>query len=309
MKIVGLNEIHARIHISSMITLQKEGLMAMARSKVNHPPVGYLEQNHPPGSYHIKYGLMEGDDIWVVKIAGGPDGKPSSGIVIAMSTSTGKPVAVFQDDGFLTNLRTALAGRICAELLAPKNIKGIGVLGSGVQARMQIEYLKDITTCRHIFQWSRTASKAMDYKVEMESKGFTVHTVSSPQEVAEHCNFIVTTTASPKPLLYKKDIRPGTHITAIGADSPGKQELDPEILLTANRVIVDHKAQCFDHGECAHLSRQDLYQNNVNLSELGDLLVTKSHGREADTEITVADLTGVAVQDIQIAKSVLKCSH
>ena len=225
MKIFTLDEIKKRIDLPKIIAMQEEGFKAFSAGKVDVPPVGYLQQHKPSGSYHIKYGLIENDDVWVVKIAGGPYGMPLSGMMVVLSTKTGQPVAILQDNGFLTQLRTAVAGLISAKYLAPKNITAIGVIGTGEQAQMQVDILKDWTDCRQIYVWGRNTEKAQEYKKAMEQKGFTVTISDTPSTLARQCNLIITTTSAREALLKVDDIKAGTHITAMGADAPGKYEL------------------------------------------------------------------------------------
>ena len=139
MQIFPLTEIKKRINLTKIIAMQEEGFKAYSAGRVSVPPVGYLKQATPPGSYHIKYGLIEGDSVWVAKIAGGPSSLPLNGMMVVTSTQTGAPQAILQDNGYLTQLRTAVAGLISAKHLAPKNIHAIGVLGTGQQARLQVE--------------------------------------------------------------------------------------------------------------------------------------------------------------------------
>jgi ornithine cyclodeaminase len=305
MKVITLDEIKDHIDLSKIIAMQEDGFKLSSAKKVDIPPVGYLKQHKPSGSYHIKYGLIENDDLWVTKIAGGPDGLPLSGIMVAISTKTGKPEAILMDDGYLTQLRTAIAGLISAKYLAPKNIKAIGVIGTGIQARMQISMLKHWSDCRNVFVWGRDIEKVEKYKEDIAKEGFISKAVNTTAELSKYCNLIITTTASSHPLLQESDIQPGTHITAIGADSPGKIELDPKIIAKANIVVVDSRSQCIDHGEIYQAYKQQLVTYK-DLTELGEIIVNPSLGRRNDTQITIADLTGVAVQDIQIVKSILQ---
>lgn len=304
MKILGLDEIKSRIDLPKIIAMQEDGFKAYSAGQVNVPPVGYLKQHTPPGSYHIKYGLIENDTVWVIKIVGGPSGIPSSGMMIVLSTATGKPEFFLQDNGYLTQLRTAVAGLIAAKYLAPKNITAIGVIGTGAQARMQVDLLKEWTDCRQIYVWGRTDEKAMAYKQAMAEKGFMVHIAKSPAEVAQNCNLIITTTSSREPLLKVEDIRPGTHITAMGADAPGKIELDSRIIANADIVVVDSRSQCIDHGEICTAYHKKLITDD-RLLELGAVIANPALGRLSKNQITVADLTGVAVQDTQIAKAII----
>lgn len=305
MKVITLDEIKNHINLSEIIAMQEDGFKLFSSKKVDIPPVGYLKQQNPSGSYHIKYGLIENDDLWVTKIAGGPDGLPLSGIMIATSTKTGKPEAILIDDGYLTQLRTAIAGLISAKYLAPKKIQAIGVIGTGIQAIMQIDILKQWSDCRNVFVWGRNVEKIEKYIEYIAKQGFIAKPVSTTTELAKHCNLIITTTASSKPLLQESDIQPGTHITAIGADSPGKIELDPKIIALADIVAVDSRSQCIDHGEISQAYKQHLVIDK-DLIELGEIIANPSLGRKDDSQITIADLTGIAVQDIQIVKSILQ---
>lgn len=304
MEILTLDHIKKRINLPRIIEMQEEGFKYYSAGKVEVPPVGYLKQANPEGSYHIKYGLIENDKFWVTKIAGGPNAMPLRGMMVVISTKTGTPQAILCDDGYLTQLRTAVAGLITAKYMAPKSIRAIGVLGSGEQARLQVEILKTHTPCRTVYVWARNIEKAQSYKEYMEGHGFSVVLASTPGEVGKKCNLIVTTTPSQHPLLQEEDVQPGTHITAVGADEPGKTELDPKIFLKASLIAVDSKSQCIDHGEVSKAYRDKLIEEK-DLIELGEIVTNPSLGRTNDHQITVCDLTGIAVQDIQIAKAVL----
>ena len=121
--------------------------------------------------------------------------------------------------------------------------------------------------------------------------------------LSQRCNLIVTCTPSKSPLIFKDYIRKGTHITAVGSDTPEKQELESEILKIADKVIVDSISQVKLRGESYHALRSNLIKEE-GLVELGEMIVQSSYHRTSEDEITVVDLTGVAVQDLQISKAV-----
>jgi len=304
MKILSLAEIKNLINLPKAIAMQEEGFKLYSEGKVNVPPVGYLEQNNPPGSYHIKYGAIKDDPLWVVKIIGGPFTMPLNGMMIAISTQTGEPIALLLDNGYLTQLRTAIAGLICAKYLAPKMVSAIGIIGTGEQARFQVNALKHFTDCRDVYVWGRDIDKSIQYKNNMEVEGFKVRTALTPSEIGQNCNLIVTTTASRTPLLMMDHIKPGTHVTAIGTDAPGKQELQAEIFKKAAVVVVDSKSQCIDHGE-VYEAYKNAFITDEKLFELGEIIANPTLGRTADDQITISDLTGIAIQDIQITKSII----
>lgn len=303
-----INAVLEKLELSSAI---ETGFVAYSNNEVVVPPVGELIFDSPPGDTHIKYGYIKDDDYFVIKIASGfyeniKLGLPSSsGLMLVFSQKTGLLDTILLDEGHLTNVRTAVAGQIAARYLAPRKITAIGVFGTGIQARMQVEYLKPMTDCRELVVWGRSQESLDSYRSEMEHMGFRVTTTQQASEVPESCNLIITATPSDVPLIAVKDVRPGTHITAMGSDTSEKQEVDPEILASADIVVADSISQCLERGEIFKaIQAGKLDQERVR--ELGHVIQNPALGRQTDSQITLADLTGVAVQDIQIAKAVCR---
>lgn len=312
MKIIGLDQIRQTILQSSregLIDCIKQAFVALSDGSATVPTVGHMGFSEPPGDMHIKYGYVKGDPFYVVKIASGfyenqAMGLPNNnGMMIVFNAKTGMPECLLRDEGYLTDLRTALAGAVVAKHLSPEKIKAIGIIGTGIQARMQLEMLRWIIDCKEVFVYGRSTDKAKQYQADMNKQGFSVSICQTPAEVAANCNLIVTTTASQAPLLSARDIQPGTHITAMGADAPGKQELDPEILKHATLVACDSKDQCLHHGETQFAVTKGFIKEE-EVTEIGELL--KVPFIRAEDDVTVADLTGIATQDIKIASFVLQ---
>lgn len=311
MKVINIKEIKESLDIERAVSLQEEGFNLYSKGKVTVPPVGYMNFSEDVGEVHLKYGWIEGDDVFVVKIAGAfyqnlkKHGLASvQGIILVFDAKTGQTRAILQDEGYLTNIRTAIAGLVAAKYLAPKEVTGIGILGTGVQARLQAELLKLHTNCRTLWVCGRDQNKIKKYIHDMTAAGFNVSSVQSTSELCKNCNLLVTTTSAKQPLIDAKDVQLGTHITAVGADAPGKQELDPGIFRLADICAVDSKSQCLDHGETYHPYQAGILTPQ-NLVELGDVISDVKLQRQSKEQITIADLTGISVQDIQIAKSVL----
>lgn len=304
-----LQEIKKALSGVSLTPFIEQGFIAYSNNEVVVPPVGELVFDDPPGDTHIKYGYIKGDQIYVIKIASGFYNNPelglssSSGLMLVFSQKTGILQNILLDDGHLTNVRTAIAGQIAAQYLAPETINAIGVLGTGVQARMQVEYLKSVTLCREIVVWGRTPERVDEYKNYMETKGFNVVRANSPAQVASSANIIITTTPSAIPLLFAADIQPGTHITAMGSDTDKKQELDSSILARADLIIADSLSQCRERGEISKALAEGVIKEN-DIIELGDYISHTPPAKRDNKTISVVDLTGVAVQDIQIAAAV-----
>ena len=310
MRVVSRDEIIAALDVPQAIKLIEEGFVALSSGRVSMPPVGHLGMQDPPGECHIKYGHIHGDEFFAIKLATGfyenaAHGLPSgSGMTIVFSAKTGFPEVLLDDAGYLTDVRTAIAGCICARRLAPSTINAIGIVGAGLQARLQLEYLQYATDCKDVFVWARRDQQAQSFQDEMSAKGFNITVAESLEALCQECNLIVTNTPATEPLLLANWIAPGTHITAVGSDGGGKQELDAAIFAKADLCVVDSISQCVLLGE-SHFAIAAGVINESKLSELGAIISGDITGRKNDSEISIADLTGVAVQDIQIAKSIL----
>ena len=306
-RIISRAEIDKALPTLDLMGAIEAGFVAYSAEKSVVPPVGELLM--PKGEVHIKYGYLKDDDYYVIKVASGFMGnvalgkQPNNGMMLLFSQHTGEAVAVLLDEGWLTDIRTAVAGAIAAKYMHPSSVERIGIVGTGTQARLQLQYLKPITECRKVLVWGRSQQAVERYKADMARHGFEVETTLNSAEIGATCNLIVTTTPTHVPILNSADIRPGTHITAIGSDTPHKQELDSDILGKADIVVADSIPQCLARGEIYKaLSANAIEQ--ADLIELGSVIAGNASGRDNDHQITVADLTGVAVQDIQITKGV-----
>ncbi|MBK8517106.1 MAG: ornithine cyclodeaminase family protein [Saprospiraceae bacterium] len=306
--IINLDEIKSLMGSLDVVAAIEEGFIQYSNGNSVVPPVGELIFEKPPGDVHIKYGYIKDDDYYVIKIASGfydnpKIGLPSGqGLMLLFNQKTGALVSILLDEGYLTNIRTAAAGALAARYFAPKKLEGIGVLGTGIQAELQLKYLLKDHTCENIWIWGRDRNKAEKLK-SVFGENLNIHIAIDPAEVALHCNIIITTTPSTIPLLSAHDIRPGTHITAVGSDTSDKQELDGNILAKADIVISDSIPQSKSRGEIYQAVKANLISEEKIL-ELGYVIQNPGYQRNNDDQITVADLTGVAVQDIMIAKAV-----
>ena len=290
-------------------TAIEEGFVAYSQGKVVVPPVGELVFEDPPGDVHIKYGLIKNDDYFVIKVASGFYGDldtglpPYDGLMLVFSQKTARLECILLDECYLTNVRTAAAGAVVAKYLAPSSVDRIGVFGAGVQGKMQVEALLPVVDCRDVIVWGTGAEELEAYRETMSKHGLAIETTLTGDEIAATCNVIVTSTPSHTPLLHAEQIREGTHITAMGSDTREKNELDPAILGKADLVVADSIEQCRVRGEIFHALEGGVLRED-DAVELGNVIVDPTLRRTDDSQITVADLTGVAVQDIQISKAV-----
>ncbi|MDQ2994519.1 MAG: ornithine cyclodeaminase family protein [Pseudomonadota bacterium] len=303
MKIITLDEIKKRLIDIDVIVAVEQCFAAFSAGDIVVPPPGELTFQDPPGDVHIKYGYDLSSDYYVIKIASGfYQSDPScQGMLLVFTKQSGKAVALLQDECYLTNIRTAAAGAIAAKYCAPSVVHRIGIVGCGVQAQLQLAYLRKITACDQIIVYGLSDESLANFQQHCPQK---ITTTLDIAELAATCNLIVTTTPSHKPLFDLSMIKPGTHITAIGSDTPAKQELHVDILQAADLIVTDSKQQSLSRGEISHaLAKKVIAPEDV--VEIGDIIRGKAIGRANDQQITIADFTGIAAQDIAIAEAVL----
>ena len=316
-RVLKLDEIKRLIDIPELIREIEAGFVLYSEDKVVVPPVGFLHFDQPPGDVHIKYGFVKDDDVYVLKMASGFYNNAelglsvADGLILVFSQQTGHLKLILLDECWLTDMRTAAAGAVAAKHLAAENVHHIGIVGAGVQARMQLEMLRDVVDCTSCLVWGRDSTKVQRMIADVRTSesvqawGLEIEAAPALDDLVSQCNLIVTTTSARSPLIRADQVQQGTHITAMGSDDHGKQELEAEVLGKADLVVADSVSQCVDHGECFG-AVQEGHIAADSILELGNVIENGEIGRTTEDQITVADLTGVAIQDIQIAKMVAR---
>ena len=309
MRVATREQIERALEGLDLLPMIEQAFAGYSAGRAVVPPVGELLLEK--GEVHIKYGYLRGDRTYVIKVASGFYGNaelglPSSnGLMLVFEQRTGDLACALLDEGRLTDVRTAVAGAVAAKHLAPKRVERIGIVGTGIQAHLQLEYLLPVVTCRDVLVWGRGQAQLDRYVADMAPLGFRIEGTVRTEEILSSCSLVVTTTPSKKPLLLARDLEPGTHITAVGADTPEKQELDAAILGRADVVVADSISQCRERGEI-HQALKAATLREDDLVELGDVIAGRATGRTSEQQISVVDLTGVAVQDVAIASAVFE---
>lgn len=303
--------IAAHLDHAAAVAAVRDSLIAYSAGQVQQPPVVHLDFPAAQGDCHVKCAHLAGMPVFTVKIAAGfygnaDRGLPSTnGMMIAVSASTGAIVALLFDEGLLTDWRTGHAGALATQLCWPEGADRLGILGTGTQARMQLQALRLLMPDRplSVTVWGRTPDRARRFAAEMAAPGLRFAIADSPADLCAGSQVIITTTPTTEPLLRAEWIAPGTHVTAVGADLPGKQELDSALVARADILLADSRAQCLDHGECAHAVASGLIAAD-KIREIGTLLQAGTLPRKP-TDISIADLTGLGAEDAAICAAVL----
>lgn len=220
--------------------------------------------------------------------------------ILLNSARTGELQAVL-GGGAITALRTAATGALAAQLMARPDTSTVALIGAGLQARYQLKALLPLYDLRKVRVWGALKGEADRFCSSFDGPRSMLEPAPDVESAVSGADLIVTCTPSRKPLVQARWVGPGTHINAIGADAPGKQELDPRILTHA-RVVVDERGQAAHSGEINVPISRGLYSERSIHASLADLVVGRRPGRSGPREITVFDSTGLAVLDIHFAR-------
>jgi ornithine cyclodeaminase len=293
------------------VDTMREAFRADGEGRAHVPAVINLDVPASRGEFHVKTALIDGVPHVAVKIASGfydnpAKGLPSgSGLMAVFDATTGLPVALLLDNGFLTDIRTGAAGAVAAEALAPSTVTTGGVLGSGLQARHQIRCLRCVRTFTCLVAWSPDRPRLDAYVREMRDEGLDARAAATPEGVCREADVLITATPARAALVRAEWLRPGQHVTALGSDSPGKQELDAACLAQADLLVVDRLTQCAAFGELRHALDGGVLRPDRVHAELGEIVAGLKPGRTAAQQTTIADLTGVGFQDTAIASKAI----
>lgn len=285
----------------------------LAEDKVTMPPIMHIAVSDNNGDVDIKSAYVSGLDHFAVKIASGFFDNPemglpsSSAMMVLLSAKTGICEALLLDNGYLTDLRTGLAGAVAARHLAPTDVTTVGIVGAGAQARYQLRCLRLVRDFERVLVSGRSPANVARYIEEMAAElGLEVREADGLEALVRESQLVVTTTQSREPLIEAEWLHPRLHVTAMGSDLAGKQELAVGVLARADRMVCDRKSQCFSMGELQHAKARGLFNDASQIDELGWLTAGRAPGRRSEDEITVCDLTGTGVQDTAIAALALR---
>lgn len=297
-----------RVFAMDEITAAVRGaLIAHAEGRVLCPPPGQLLFEQPRGDCHIKYGTEEGGETFVVKVATGFYDNPglglpvNDGITLLFSARTGQPLAMFQDQGWLTGWRTAAAGALAVVAGAPARVRRLGIVGTGHQAELQARWAAQALGDVPVVVWGRSMERAAALATRLADQGVACTTASDVGALLQQCNAVVACTSASSPVIPARLVRPGTHLVSIGADSPGKSELDPALFGRAAAIALDDRALCLEHGDSGRAVRAGYVADGSDIA-LGDVLAGDRVLRSSEDDITLVTLTGIAAQDLAIAR-------
>jgi ectoine utilization protein EutC len=302
---------------TACIAAMEQAFAAYSCGRAELPSVIHLDVPEHRGEIHIKTGHIHGNPYYAVKMVSGFPGNTqlglpaNDGMVVAFDTRTGAPAAFLLDNGLITDLRTAAAGAVAAKHLARREVDRVAVIGTGGQARYQMEMLSRVRSFGELRVWGRNLDKARARIEDLEQRGnlpanCRVSIAETVADAVENSDIVITVTASRAPLVRAEWLKPGVTVIAVGSDAPDKQELDVDVLARADRVVADSLSQCLRLGEIHHAVEKGAIVKEKVSGELGEIVAGQKPERVSKNEITVCDLTGVGVQDVAAASLVIE---
>jgi len=310
-------EIRGLLDPSATLAAIEAAFAAYSTGKAELPAVIQLDVPERQGGIHIKAGHLHGGAHFAVKVAAGFPGNtalgvpPAGGLVLVFDARTGAPAAILLDNGYITDLRTGLAGAVAAKHLARPDAGVAAILGSGSQARHQARALALVRDLKAIRVWGRHPERARlcaaDLAADPAFAGrCRVSAATAIDEAVRGADIVVTTTASREPILRAAWLAPGMHVTAVGSDQADKQEIEAAAIAAADLLVADSRPQCLRLGEIHHAVAAGLIGADDIDAEIGEIVAGLRPGRRDAAAITLCDLTGVGVQDVAAANVVLE---
>lgn len=314
MRIVPLSEIQSVMDMPRAISAVRQGFVDVANGLVEQPePMQMLfheDAGELIGDLHVKGAQAKARPFFALKLASGFYRNPkrnlpvNNGLVLVLSSETGYPIALLRDEGWLTQMRTAAAGALAAALKPVGGNAVLGVAGTGTQARLQALAIREKTGISRLIFYGRNPEKTAAYMDDMKAQGFDVVPAQDIKTICRTADILVTTTPSTEPIIRKEDLSSTLHIVAVGADSPGKVELEPDIFADAEIIATDSHTQCLAHGDFGAAVRAGKVSDTADIS-LCDILASKSPETDfSSVQLSVVDLTGLGAQDLAIASAV-----
>lgn len=300
------SDVSRLVGTSESIDVVEAAFAAFGKGLAQMPPKVYLDFPQQRGDLRAMPAAV-GDTYAGVKLINSHELNPSRGLpsvigtYVLFSQETGIPLCLMAATA-LTALRTGAASGVASRYLARPESSTLGLIGAGAQAGYQFRAVGGELPITDVIVWApENDSERRDaFLAAISAEHPSVHFRAGSIEEAAGADVVCTLTPARAPLFPATAVRPGAHINAVGADGPGKQELDPSILKSA-RVIVDEMHQAVHGGEVNVAISNGLFSEAEIAGTLPDVVNGSAGGRTSQSEITIFDSTGLAIQDIAVA--------
>ncbi len=314
-RILSCEDVRRALPMRQAIEVMKAAFIQLSTSQADVPLRVPLRVPKHNGLTLFMPAYLGADDRMAIKIVSVFNDNVARGLplihalVVVLDAETGAPSAVM-DGTYLTALRTGAASGAATDLLARPDARIVAIFGAGVQGRTQLEAVCAVRPIRRALVYDIIQERAAAYAAEMSEKlALPINVASCPSEAVNQADIICTATTSSTPVFEDADVRPGTHINAVGAYTPQMQEIPAQTVLRA-RVVIDYRpASLAEAGDLLIPLSQGLISEAHIRAELGEIAAGMKEGRTSPEEITLFKSVGVAVQDVAAAGAVLDAAR
>jgi len=308
-QIISSDLLRANVGFEDLITSVSLAFQASSGGKAQSGLITMFPADpRDQGDVYVKTGAVEGAAIFIVKVSpwfavNVENGFPQGGFVAVFDAATGHTRAILDDQHYLSDIRTAAAGALAARMLAPRVVVTAAVLGAGVQAYWQIVALFHERPFRRILIWAREDEKARALATRLQGvlPAVDIEIVGEVEAAVRRADVLITATSAREPIVRGEWMKPGQHITAVGADDATKCELDA-LALNRARVFVDERQTALANGDVHRAVGRGEYEAQAVVGEIGEVLAGRVAGRRTADEITIAKFVGLGVQDLAAAQ-------
>lgn len=312
-QIIGIDRLRETVTLGSLIDpISNAFELSSAGAAESGFAIMYPVPARDKADIFVKTGTIANADYCVVKVAPwyaelAERKEPQGGFVAVIDSHTGRLAAIIEDQHYLSDLRTAAAGAVCAKLFAPESTKTAAILGTGQQAYWQAIALHRERPYSRLYLWGRDPVRAgaLAGRIRATLPQLSISIVNHPREAVEASDVIVTTTASREPIVRGEWLRAGQHITAVGADDPSKCELDALAMRRA-KLFVDDRDTARTNGNLCRAIAQGSCSAEAIAAEIGEVLRGSRLGRATASDITIANLVGIGALDLAAATAALR---
>jgi alanine dehydrogenase len=313
MRILSRADVQRSISMKDAIAIVRDAFAQLSTDQATVPlRVPVPIEKHDGVTLFMPAHLRTSDAL-AVKIVSVHNQNPSKGLplihalVVVIDAATGKPLAIMEG-GYLTALRTGAATGVSTDLLARREAKIAAIFGAGVQGRSQLLAVAAVRKLERVYVYDAVPGQADRFVREMRGQPGVpgdLRAAASSTEAVREADVICTATTSTQPVFAGTDIKPGVHISAIGAYTPEMQEIDEKTLQRANKIVIDHHAGALaEAGDLILALKHGAIKESDIYAEIGEIAAGKKPGRERADEITFFKSVGNAVQDVSVARAI-----
>lgn len=309
MRILARADVQKSLSMKDAIAIVRDAFVQLSAHQATVPVRVPIPLQAHDGITLFMPAHLHASDALAVKIVSVHNQNPAKGVplihalVVVIDAETGKPLAAMEG-GYLTALRTGAGSGVATDLLARHDAKVAAIFGAGTQGRTQLLAIAAVRKIERVWVYDAVKEQAEKFVQELGAT-FDLHIAATASDAVRDADIICTATTATQPVFDGRELKPGTHINAIGAYTPAMREVDETTLTRASKIVIDHRASALAEAGDLLIAMKNGAITEANLyAEIGEIAAGTKRGRERDDEITFYKSVGNAVQDASVARAI-----